>query len=425
MSMANPGAVQAERSGLDFVRPERHPFTSSGVETPWARTLRGGLPLLGAALIALAAGCKGQAGAAGGGGKPRGPLAYPVETRVVELRPVEYALSAVGSVEAFERVQITARVAGVVEQVRFTEGQQARKGTVLVEIDPARYRLAARAAKAELEKAKAAKEEAAAGAARRAEANEKSPGLIRGEEIDAWRTKARSAEAEAIAAQVALEQAELNLADAYVRAPIDGILETRTVQTGQYVQVGTVLATLVRRDPLLLKFQVPEPDAARLSVGGTARFRLRGDAEPHHAKITHVASAADPTSRMVQVTAQIEGDDKDDLRPGAFAEVTVPIGEQASPVVPVTAVRPSERGFLAFVVNGTTAQERVLTLGLRTADGMVEVREGITPGEQVVVRGAEALKDGATVRIANGGAPVAGSPPAADAGGGARPGGRP
>ncbi len=57
-------------------------------------------------------------------------------------------------------------------------------------------------------------------------------------------------------------------------------------------------------------------------------------------------------------------------------------------------MRPSERGFLAYVVEDDKAHERVLELGLRTADGMVEVREGLKPGERLVVRGAEALKDG-------------------------------
>ena len=76
-------------------------------------------------------------------------------------------------------------------------------------------------------------------------------------------------------------------------------------------------------------------------------------------------------------------------------------------MIPQTAVRPSERGFLAFVVEDGRARERVLALGLRTADGRVEVREGLKPGEQLVVRGAEALSDGATVRVAEGDKPGA------------------
>jgi membrane fusion protein (multidrug efflux system)/multidrug efflux system membrane fusion protein len=95
---------------------------------------------------------------------------------------------------------------------------------------------------------------------------------------------------------------------------------------------------------------------------------------------------------------------------GAFADVTVPIDDVDGPVIPMTAVRPSEKGFLAYVVDGETARERVLTLGLRTADGKVEVKSGLHAGERLVVRGAEALRDGATVV-------VDGSPPGPPAGG--------
>ncbi len=91
------------------------------------------------------------------------------------------------------------------------------------------------------------------------------------EELESFQTQARTAEAEVSAAKAALEQAQLNLRDAYVRAPIDGVLQTRTVQTGQYVQPGTVLATLLRRDPLLLRFRVPEADAARHQAGDARR----------------------------------------------------------------------------------------------------------------------------------------------------------
>jgi RND family efflux transporter MFP subunit len=104
---------------------------------------------------------------------------------------------------------------------------------------------------------------------------------------------------------------------------------------------------------------------------------------------------------MVEVTARIDDPARGDLRPGAFAQITVPVGDNAkAPVIPQTAVRPSARGFLAYVVEDGAAKERVLTLGMRTTDGLVEVRSGLAAGEQLVVRGAEALRDGAAVKIA-------------------------
>jgi multidrug efflux system membrane fusion protein len=374
-----------------------------------------GLVALAAVALAMGTGCGGKDGGGAPGGSPpagkaagapgggRGPMQFPVEVAQVESRDVEYVVSAVGSVEAFERVQITARVAGVVERVSFTEGQTVKKGEVLAEIEPTRYSLAVASAKAALEKAQAMASEAQAGAQRRATVNEQRPGLLPAEELESFQTRARTAAAEVSAAKAALDQAELNLRDAYVKAPMDGVLQTRTVQTGQYVQPGYVMATLLRREPLLLRFRVPEADVARLKAGMEARFTVRTDGNTYRGKITHVAAAADDQSRMVPVTAEVTGKEAEALRPGAFATVSVSVPvetSQGSPVIPQTAVRPSERGFLAFVVEGDKARERVLELGMRTADGRVEVKGGVKPGETLVVRGAEALKDGVPVRIA-------------------------
>lgn len=352
------------------------------------------------ALLSVPACKKGEEGPPGGGRGQPGGMTFPVEVVPVPSERVEYIVAAVGSVEAFERVQLVARVAGAVEHVRFKEGDTVKKDQVLVEIDPARYSVAVRSAKATLERALAGKAEAESGLARRADTKEENQGVFSGEEIDTWRTRARSTGAQVAEAQAALDAASLNLRDAYVKAPIPGKIQTRTVQTGQYVQPGTVLATLIRRDPLLLRFQVPEADATRVQNGMTARFQVRGDARTFTAKITHVSDAADMTTRMVPVTAEIDDPNKEQLRPGTFAEVTVPVGENASaPVIPQTSVRPSEKGFLAYVVENGAAVERVLQLGLRTADGRVEVRSGVKAGEMLVVRGAEALRSGVKVRV--------------------------
>ena len=84
----------------------------------------------------------------------------------------------------------------------------------------------------------------------------------------------------------------------------------------------------------------------------------------------------------------------------------MPVGSTVeSPVIPQVAVRPSERGFLAFVVEGDVAHEREVQLGLSTDDGRVEVKSGVKRGEKLVVRGAEAMRDGTTVRVTGNGAP--------------------
>jgi multidrug efflux system membrane fusion protein len=371
------------------------------------------LALVGLLAVGAGAGCGKKEGAPGGppGGPPgagrggpgaRGPMKFPVQVEQVTAREVEYAVNAVGSVEAFEKVQVTSRVQGVVEKVSFAEGFVVKKDQVLADIEPLRFKLQVDAAQAALDKALAERDEAKAALARREAVQKDNPGLLRGEELEAHRTRARTTEAEADARRVALEQAKLNLRDAYVRAPVAGVMETRSVQTGQYVQPGAVLGTLIRRDPMLVRFRVPQADAGRLETGMEARFRTRDALQPFTARITHVGQAADERSRMVELTAEVTDERRVDLRPGTFAEVTVPVAAKAAPVIPQTAIRPSERGFLAYVVEGETARERVVELGMRTADGRVEVRSGLSEGETLVVRGSEALREGAQVRVAPG-----------------------
>jgi multidrug efflux system membrane fusion protein len=330
----------------------------------------------------------------------KGTVTFPVEVMSIPAERVEYTVPAVGSVEAFEVVQITARVSGVVERVRFAEGDTVGPARVLAEIEPERFRIAVQSARANLARAEAARAEAEAGLGRREGANAENPGLIPGEELESWRTRARSASAEVSQAEAALDLAELNQRDALVRAPAKGIIQTRSVQTGQFVQPGAVLATLVRRDPLLLRFRVPEQEAGPIHPGMPAFFTVGESDREYAARIVLVAERAEPATRMVSVTAEVMDPDTGQLRPGAFAQVRVPVGLSTdAAVIPQMAVRPSERGFLAYVVEGDVARERVVALGLRTADGNVEVREGLRPGEMLIVRGAEAVYDGAGVKV--------------------------
>ena len=338
-------------------------------------------------------------------------IEYPVEAAPVVTRSLIYTVNAVGSVDAFEKVQVTSRVSGVVDRVLFAEGNLAAVDQILVEIEPERFKLAVDVAQAAYDKALAAKADAEAGLKRRETVITQNPGLIPGEELETWRTKVRLAAADVAQALAALNQAKLNLHDAYVRAPFNGILQTRTVQTGQYVQVGMVLATLIRRDPLLLRFSVPERSGAELHPGQVANFKVRDNEKEYASKIVHVAAAADEGTRMVAVTAEISDTSDIALRPGAFAEITIPVSaSRTAPVIPQTAIRPSERGFIAYVIENGLAVERTLSIGMRTADGQAEVLSGLTPGELLVIRGAEALRQGAPVRVMKPGEQAAAGP---------------
>jgi membrane fusion protein, multidrug efflux system len=340
----------------------------------------------------------------------KGPLEFPVEVVQLEGTRLEAMVTSVGAVEAFESIQVTARVAGAIDAVHFREGEEVKANTLLVEIEPQRYQLGVAQAKATLDRTIATRAEAEREIERASKLA--AEGIGTGAEVSSWQTRLDGARAEESQARAALALASLNLRDARVRAPISGKIQSRNIQTGQYVQAGTVLATLIDRDPLLLRFKVSDSEVARLSLGMSAEFRLKDAPRPQHAKITFIADAAEPGSRLVPVVAEVDAEDSN-VRPGTFVEVRVPLGaSDGKVVVPETAVRPSERGFLAFVIDGTSAHERVLQLGLRTPDGRVEVAQGLSPGEILVVRGGEALREGAKVRIVPGTAATVASPSA-------------
>ncbi len=371
------------------------------------------LPHRFAALVVICAlaGCGGDAkpDAATGGGKPK---EFPVEVQAVAERDIAYTVRAVGSLEAFERVPVSARVAGVIERMAVVEGDRVAAGAVIAEIDPARFALERDALVADLARAKAARDEAAALVARRDALAAKGDGLVSAEELAGVRARVQVAEAEVAQAQARVRLAELDLEHATVRAPVAGVVQGRVATTGQYAQPGAVIVDLLRVEPLLVRFQVPADEAVPLRREQALTFVSPGVTGDQHAVISHVAAAADPRTRMVELIARVAPADAERLRPGQFAQVVIPVGGTRAPVVPQTAIRPSEDGFLAFVVVDGVAKRRILAIGLRTDDGQVEVRSGLAVGERVVIRGSEALFEGAPVREA-GAKPEATNPDAA------------
>jgi RND family efflux transporter MFP subunit len=348
----------------------------------------------------LSTGCKAKEAPAPTGKRGLKQPSFPVEVLRVDAKPRELAVTAPGVVDAFEHVQVTARVSGVVDKVSFVEGQEVKRGQILALIDSRRYALSVSSARAAVAKAQATAADVQQSLKRRETASENNPGLVAGEEIETFRTRLRTAQADADQAGEALKLAQLNLDDSQVKAAAEGTIQTRSVQTGQFLQAGAVLATLLQREPMLLHFSVTTAEAPRLKIGMPVDFTLKESQQAYAAKITLVGGSADPESRLVPVTAEIDAGRKFWLRPGSFAAVSVKLTSQRQfPMIPQSAARPSDRGFVAFVIQGDTAHEKLLELGMHTSDGWVEVHRGIDAGDQIVTRGVEALAEGTKVQV--------------------------
>ena len=344
----------------------------------------------------------------------RGHGGNPVEVAPLESKQMQYTVEATGSIDAFQSVQITARVAGAVDKVAFKEGQDVKVGDVLATIESDRYAIAVSQARAAVAKAAATQKANEGALNRRLEAEKASQGLVPGEEIEQKRAAVDTAKADVSAANEQLHVAELNLRDSQVKAPIAGTVQTRTVQQGQYLAPGAVLATILQEYPLLVRFQVSASDAPRLSavmeagqkaVPPTpvkANITMAESKNVFTATLQLVSGAADPTTRLVNVVAQLDPTDKQFwLRPGAFCQVSVPVDKaREGIVVPSLAVQPGEKGNTVYIVDDKNiAHQTVVELGMHTADGGVELTRGVKAGNLLVTAGAEPLTDGAPVNI--------------------------
>ena len=361
-------------------------------------------PLLvfGLAAAALGSACGGSGGAA----SPRQARpALRVRIAPVAVQDVVYQIKSLGQIEARDMVQVTAEVEGVATDVRFREGDRVGPGTVLLRIDPDRYRLEADRSRAVLEQSRA---ELVGGEAdlKRREALARSE-LLSAEELNRSRSDSTRLTASVEVAQAALGLAQQNLRRAEVRPQVSGIIDTRTVDTGQFVRTGTVLATIVDSSRLRLRFKVSEAESLRATVGGSVTFQVAPlGPRDFTARIYHVGRIADTTTRQVEVLGWVEN--PGELKPGFFAEVIL-AGEvrKNALVIPEGAIQASEQGFVTYVVGDGQAKLRPIQQGLRTGTGMVEILSGLKPGETVVIEGSDRLADGIPVEVVTGGEPPA------------------
>jgi multidrug efflux system membrane fusion protein len=296
-------------------------------------------------------------------------------------------------------VQVTAQVEGAVAQVLFNEGDRVTPETVLLRIDPDRYRLEAQRAEGAYKKALADQHRAEADLVRR-EALAKEQ-LVAPEELNRSRQEAEQLTAEAAGAKASSDWARQNQLRADVKAPLRGVINTKTIETGRFVKEGDVLATLVDVSRLRLRFRVSEGESLRAREGDTVTFRVAALGQDEFpAKIYHVSDVAEPTTRQVEVLAWVRNPGL--LKPGFFAEVTLATEtKKGALVVPEGAIQASERGFVTYAVESGKARMRPIQIGLRTGTGIVEILSGLRAGETVVIEGSDRLSEGVGVQPAS------------------------
>lgn len=172
--------------------------------------------------------------------------------------------------------------------------------------------------------------------------------------------------------------------DATLNAPFAGMIRERTASLGQFLAAGTPVATLVRVDPLRLRLDVPEREAARVRTGQTVRVRVEGDATDHAGRVVRLSPAITEDSRTLAVEVEVPNR-AGRLRPGAFAtaDIVVDVAEMVV-IVPASAIVTFAGIDKVVTIENGKALEKRVELGRREGD-RVEVVEGLRAGERVVV----------------------------------------
>jgi len=297
------------------------------------------------------------------------------------LDTVRSRAEAVGTTLANQAIEIVSLASGRLVEIAFEPGEPVEAGTVLARLDDTVER-------ADLAEAEALAQEAVS-------ALERGRRLRESNNIpEATLVELRAA---AAAAQARVDRAAQRLEDRIVRAPFDGVVGIRRVDLGARVDDDTVLTTLDDRSRMILEFSLPEVFYGQVSRGlpVTARSTSFPDRD-FDGTVSTVDTRIDVTSRSFRVRATLPNPDL--LLPaGLFVLVDVTLDEREAVVIPEEAVLTEAGRTVVYVAGDERAERRGVELGQRSV-GMVEIRSGIEPGELVVTRGLQRMRDGIAIR---------------------------
>lgn len=368
--------------------------------------------------MVLLAGCSPRPAQPAGGrsGPPRS-----VTTTRATLRSMERTVLATGFLLAQEQTTLSVKVPGRLTALAVDLGSAVKQGDLIAQIEPRDYELRVQQAAAALaqsraslglplegeddhiapeqtspvRQAKAVLDEAAANRERVLQLSQQ--GISSAAERDtveaahkvalnkyeAALDDARIRQATLAQRRAELELAQKQLADTAVRAPFDGVVQTRIANLGEYVATGSPVVRLVKTNPLRLRLDLAERDGHAVRVGQIARFTPEGSTNRLEASVVRLSPALDSQSRMLVVEADVPNDGS--LRAGAFVRAELVAGSDERRVaVPTSALVVFAGIEKVVLVNTNRALERPVVTGRRGPD-WIEIVSGLEAGQQVVL----------------------------------------
>lgn len=304
-------------------------------------------------------------------------------------------LSVIGSVSAVQGAVVSTELGGVVAQINFQNGGEAKKGDVLLKLDSSAEEAQLHTAEADLELARANLQ--------------RTQGLATGKVVS--KQELDAAQSTFGQKQGSVDNMRAFITKKQVRAPFDGQLGIRQVNVGQSIDARTPIVQLTALDSVYVDFALPQQELPKLATGFETRVRTDGlSGREFKGKLTAINSMVDTVTRNVGVQATFENPDHT-LKPGMFVKVDVVLPEKGKTlVVPGSAVSYAPYGNSVFVVDKkkdpkTGKESQILRQAfVRIGDArgdFVSVTEGLKAGDVVVSTGVFKLRNGMNVTINN------------------------
>jgi membrane fusion protein (multidrug efflux system) len=306
-----------------------------------------------------------------------------IEGYIVKPSVIDQTISISGTIKPMEETVLMPEVAGRVVMINLEEGKYVKQGTILIKLFDEDLQ-------AQLNKSKAQLELAEQTQIRQGE-------LMKVNGISLLDYDQSVLQVHSIKADIEVLKVQIRKTE--VHAPFDGVIGLRNISLGAQVTPSTSLATIRSIKQLKLDFSVPEKYSTQVKPGSKVQFTIQGDDNKHEAIVMATEEGIDPGTRNLKVRAMVKMDSSLFI-PGTFANVELRLNENKNALmVPTQAIIPRERDKQLIVARSGKAQFIKVKTRIRQ-ESMIEVTEGIQPGDTVVTTGILFIKPGASLKFA-------------------------
>lgn len=330
------------------------------------------------ALVLLASSC----GDSADGKQPSsGRSSMNVDGFIVSPQPFNNTVVVTAALQANEQVQLMAPMAGQVLDIYFNEGEKVTAGQSIIRLDDRAWKAQLLGLNAELD------------AATKDLDRKKQLLTIEGstqEEVDGLVSKVETLRSQ-------IQQLEINVDLANVKAPFAGTLGLRSFSKGAYMKAGEVITVLTQLDRLKVEFSVAQEHKNSLEVGKVVRVVVTNDTL--EARIYAINPLVDANSRTISVRAILKQESANTIMPGTFAEVLIATEfVEDALMVPTQAIVPEINDQTVFLYKNGKVERRTVQLGGRNAE-LVHVATGINAGDTIITTGLLQVKIGMDVTL--------------------------